>query len=210
LTRLFSFNLYRRNAEQRFQFVLDDGSGVGSQIHSGAEFLWDKFFLLAEIAHPQRAITAIIFFVILIGGAGLLWLWRSQPGKQNLLAPMWLSWQLNTLWFVALAKTGWPRHFWFGLVLAMLLLSVIPVALIRLGLTTQSGKKPAVTNPAFSITGLAVLGLILWGFALQPYVWGLTVSDEIVPYWQQKQINNKYDASLPWIIIPRAAQVLIT
>ena len=58
-------------------------------------------------------------------------------------------------------------------------------------------------------------GVLLWlliggGFASQPYVGGLFLPEDIVPYWQQKQINNKYDASLPWMIIPRAAQQEVT
>ncbi len=30
-----------------------------------------------------------------------------------------------------------------------------------------------------------------------------------MPYWQEKQINEKYSASLPWIIIPRSVQTKI-
>lgn len=56
------------------------------------------------------------------------------------------------------------------------------------------------------VIGGLLLVLIGWGFVSQPHVWGFFLPDEIVPYWQVKQINNKYDASLPWIIIPRAAQ----
>jgi hypothetical protein len=48
--------------------------------------------------------------------------------------------------------------------------------------------------------------LIGWGFSSQQHVWGFFLPDEIVPYWQEKQIANKYGASLPWIITPRAAQ----
>ena len=56
------------------------------------------------------------------------------------------------------------------------------------------------------LAGSLLLGLVVWGFVSQPHVWGFFLPDEIVPYWQEKQINNKYHASLPWIIIPRAAQ----
>lgn len=56
------------------------------------------------------------------------------------------------------------------------------------------------------IAGIILIILIAWGFISQPHVWSFYLPDEILPYWQDKQINNKYDASLPWIIIPRAAQ----
>jgi len=67
LTRIADFELYLRNADQRIKFILDDGSGVGLQTHSGSEFFWDKFFLLSEITHPQRWVAAIIFLAIFFG-----------------------------------------------------------------------------------------------------------------------------------------------
>ncbi|MCB0210234.1 MAG: hypothetical protein KDJ52_12930 [Anaerolineae bacterium] len=233
LTRLTNFDLYLRHAQQRLTFILDDGSGVGLQIHSGAEFFWDKFFILSEVAHPARWVTAILFIAIFLGGLGLAWLWRQQPWRQNILMPMWLGWLANTAWFVGLAKTGWARHFWFGLVLAMILLCVIIVTLLRRAVSCQlsavSCQQLAVSeqqspvsslpisqspNPSTSlrtglpslIAGAVLLTFVLWGFVIQPHVWGFFLPDVIVPYWHEKQINNKYDASLPWIIIPRQAQ----
>ena len=217
LTRLTNFDLYLRHAQQRLTFILDDGSGVGLQIHSGPEFFWDKFFILSEVAHPARWVTAILFIAIFLGGLGLAWLWRRQPWRQNLLVPMWLGWLANTVWFVGLAKTGWPRHFWFGLVLAVILLCVIIVTLLRTGVrgqgATVNNQQSSIVNHQSSIgsrlpavCGLLLLALVLWGFAVQPYVWGFFLPDAIVPYWHEKQVNNKYDASLPWIIIPRQAQ----
>jgi hypothetical protein len=215
LSWLTNFELYLQNTDQRLKFLLDDGSGVGLRIHSGPEFFWDKFFLLSEVAHPQRWVTAIIFGAILLGGLALLWLWHSQPQKQSLLAPMWIGWLANTAWFVSLAKTGWPRHFWFGLVLAAMLLSVISVAFVKHGLavwqpskedTRESRMNSGLLRILPGLAGSLLLGLIVWGFVSQSHVWGFFLPDEIVPYWQEKQINNKYHASLPWIIIPRAAQ----
>ncbi len=217
LTRLTNFEMYFQHADQRLKFILDDGSGVGLRIHSGPEFFWDKFFLLSEVVHPQRWVTAIIFLAILGGGLGLLWYWRNQAQKHALLGPMWLGWLANTVWFVSVAKTGWPRHFWFGLVLATMLLSVIMVSLLRMGLQrmsaatrkvdTRSYSRPSAILPA--AIGILLLVLIVWGFVSQPYVWAFFVPDGIVPYWQQKQIENKYDASLPWIIVPRAQQAQV-
>ncbi len=240
LTGLTDFEMYRQHAAQRLKFILDDGSGVGLQIHSGAEFFWDKFFILSEVAHPQRWVTALIFLAIFLGGLFFLWQWRKQPRKQNLLAPLWLGWLANTAWFVGLAKTGWPRHFWFGLVAAMMLLCVVSVALLRLGdwgmrrlgdeetcpersrrggrLKSEPGSPTTdhglpitnhqlpITNYWPLLTGIALLFFVGWGFLSQPHVRGVFLPDEIVPYWQEQQINHKYGAKLPWIIIPRAAQ----
>lgn len=218
LTSLTNFDVYLSHAQQRLRFILDDGSGVGLQIHSGAEFFWDKFFILSEVAHPTRWVTAILFAAIFFGGLGLAWLWRNQSWRQNLLMPMWFGWLANTVWFVGLAKTGWPRHFWFGLVLAMILLCVIIVSLLRLGLDNLARRQHFSADPSLkrllptSIVGgvgVTLLALVLWGFAIQPYVRGFFVPDEIVIHWQEKQISNKYDAGLPWVIIPRQAQAEI-
>lgn len=228
LTSLTDFDLYLRHAQQRLTFILDDGSGVGLQIHSGAEFFWDKFFILSEVAHPARWVTALLFGAIFFGGLGLAWLWRREPWRQNLLVPIWLGWLANSAWFVGLAKTGWPRHFWFGLVLAMILLCVIIITLLRWGLVSDDshqrsavssqqprdrkeepgirGQQSSIANRQSSIAGVVLLALVLWGFAVQPHVRGFFLPDAIVPYWQEKQITNKYDAGLPWIIIPRQAQ----
>jgi hypothetical protein len=215
LTRLAGFDMYLRQAQQRITFILDDGSGLGLQIYSGWEFFWDKFFLLAEVTHPQRWVVAIIFAAIFGGGPILLWQWRNQPGKQNLFAPLWLGWLANTIWFVSLAKTGWPRHFWFGLVLAVMLLSVMTVVWLRRGFQSKDSPSSGLRSirhfdragHRLSLgAGLLLLVLLGWSFASQPHVRGFFLPDEIVPYWREKQINNKYHASLPWIIIPRAAQ----
>jgi len=207
LTRLVGDEAYLRHVRQRIKFILDDGSGVGLRTHSGPDFFWDKFFMLEEVAHPQRWVTAILFAVILAGGLILLWIWRARPGKHNLLAPIWLGWLANTAWFVGLAKTGWPRHYWFGLVLTIILLSVIPVVFWQHGLQDLGHALARKwSSIAWLALGTGVIFLIGWGFISQPYVWGVLLPDQIVPYWQDKQINNKYESSLPWIIIPRQAQ----
>ncbi len=225
LVRLTNFELYRQYMQEKFGEFLDSGSGVGLRIHSGPEFFWDKFFRLEEIAHPQRWVTAIIFVAIFLGGIVLIWLWHTQPRKQNLLAPIWLGWLANTIWFVSLAKTGWSRHFWLGLILAVMQLCVITVTLLQLGIrdvsrisgnqdkseSKKSSKKAMLsTHRTISLTmGTLLLVLIGWGFISQPYVWGFFLRDELVPYWQERQIDDKYGACLPWIIIPRTAQTQV-
>lgn len=206
LTRAAGFELYLRRSQQRFDFFLDGGSGLRERTYSGAEFFWDKFFMLEQVAHPQRWVTAILFAAILAGGLLLLWWWRQQAGRQALLACLWLGWLANTAWYVSLAKTGWVRHYWFGLVLAMVLLSIIPPVLVRWGWTAAWQHPGNLAGWAAAASGGALLVLVGWGFASQPHVWGVFIPDEIVPYWLDRQLNNKYQASLPWIIVPRALQ----
>ncbi|MBN1218426.1 MAG: hypothetical protein JXM69_05840 [Anaerolineae bacterium] len=216
LVRLTNYELYLQYLREKFSEFLDAGSGLRVRIYSGPDFFWDKFFRLQEIAHPQRWVTAIIFVAIFVGGMALIWLWRTQTRKQNLLVSLWLGWLVNMAWFVGLAKTGWLRHIWLGLILAVILLCIITVTLIKLGIGTgghtQVGKENS--QPKFSSTyhltpfasGIFLLILIGWGFISQPYVWGFFLQDDLIPYWQEKQISDKYGAHLPWIIIPRAVQ----
>lgn len=205
VVRLAGFELYLRHVQQRIRFVLDDGSGIGKQVHSGSEFLWRKLLMLKEVAHPEAWVTLIIFASILLGGLFLVWFWRKQSYQQNLVAPLWLGWLANTAWFVSLAKTGWPRHFWFGLILAALLLCVISMTLVRSAFQAdQSVKTLARFGP--TVAGILLLGLIGWGFGRQPHVWGFFLPDEIVSYWLETRFDYIDMSGLPWILVPRADQ----
>lgn len=206
LTQIAGFEIYLRRMQQRFDFVLDGGSGLREQTYSGAEFIWDKFFMLAWVAHPERWVTALIFAGILGGGVAVLYLWRNQPSKHTLFGPIWVGWLVNTAWFVGMAKTGWPRHYWFGLILAALLLAVIPLTLIKIGWPSANTVRSPSGRWVSLGVGLLLLGLLSWGFARQPYVWHVLLPDEIVPYWQELRLTDKYRTGLPWIIVPRAAQ----
>lgn len=207
LVKLTNMQLYGYYLHEKFGEFLDAGSGLREQSHTDLQFFWDKFFRLQEIAHPQQWVTALIFVAILGGGLMLIWLWRAQPDKQNLLAPIWLGWLANMVWFVGMSKTGWPRHIWLGLILAVILLCVVTITLLQQGL--RINKNWTSARALSLITGILLFLLIGWGFIRQPYVWSLLLSDKLVPYWQQKQINDKYDAYLPWIIIPRSVQAEI-
>jgi hypothetical protein len=201
---LTNWELYLSHVRQRLRFVLDQGSGLGLRLHSGPEFMWHKFFILEEVAHPDRWVTALVFAVLLLGG--LLWLWRSERRIQNFLAPIWLGWLANTLWFVSLAKTGWPRHFWFGLMLAAILLAALPFGLMWSWWSTKSQADYRVINGSAAGLGVLLLGLIGWGMIYQPHVWGFFLPDEIVPYWLERRSHYIDQVSLPWILIPRTAQ----
>jgi hypothetical protein len=217
LTRLTNFAMYLQHAQQRWAGFLDEGSGLRLRTHSGPEFVWRKFLLLEEVAHPDIWVTMLIFAGILLGGLIILWLDR-RGWPQNLLAPIWLGWLVNTTWFVSTAKTGWMRHFWFGLVLAVLLLCVVPIILIRLGRVKAAQPNSEAEQQRFNLPrryilvtmGVVLLGLIGWGFIRQPYVWGVYLPDEIVPYWQERQATYFLPgAGLPWYLIPRSDQTQI-
>lgn len=205
LTRLTGFEMYLQHGRQRWFGFLDEGSGLRLRTESGPEFMWRKFLALKEITQSQPEVIMLVAAGIILGGLTLLWLWQGEE-KRNLLGPIWLGWLAHTAWFVGLAKTGWVRHYWFGLILAVILLCAIPLALVRASGLTVPLRFGRSARLALLGVGLLLLVLIGWGFASQPYVRSFFLPDEIVPYWAEKRANNNYDATLPWIIIPRAAQ----
>jgi hypothetical protein len=54
-----------------------------------------------------------------------------------------------------------------------------------------------------------LLALVAWGFINQAHPFSLFIPETLVADWQQKQIQDPYGASLPWIIIPRTTQTEI-
>lgn len=213
LTRLTNFAMYLRHAQQRWFGLLDEGSGLREQSYSGPEFVWRKVLLLNEIAQPRFGLTALIVVGLLVGGGVYLWLGRDEQ-KRALLGSIWLGWLANTAWFVGLGKTGWMRHYWFGLMLAVLLLSALPPLLVYLGWikTNPLTYRPlsSTSRRAAGVVGVVWLALIGWAFARQPHVAGIFLPDEIVPYWQERQANYFLPgAGLPWYLIPRSDQAPI-
>lgn len=208
LTRLTNFEMYLQHARQRWFGFLDEGSGLRLRTESGPEFMWRKFLALKEITHSQPEIIVLVAAGIILGGLTLLWLWRERE-KRNLLGPIWLGWLAHTVWFVSLAKTGWARHYWFGLILAVLLLVTISLTLARADGAAVPLRFSRTTRLASLGVGLLLLALIGWGFASQPYVWKFFLPDEIVAHWEQKRVNNNYQATLPSLIVLRAAQTEI-
>ncbi len=209
LVRLTNLELYLRHAQQRLVFVLDDGSGLGLRVHSGAEFMWRKFFMLAEISNRKEWVVIVIFTTILLGGIFLWLVWHKDNFKIGLVAPIWLGWLMNTFWFVSLAKTGWPRHFWFGLILAVMLLCVITFALIQLGWHKSDWQvfKPHQFTPM--AVGMLLLVFFGWAGSNQPYIWGFFLPKEIVPYWLEQRFDYINLSGLPWILIPRQDETAV-
>ncbi|GIK40592.1 MAG: hypothetical protein BroJett011_44250 [Chloroflexota bacterium] len=208
LTWLTNFEVYLQHGQQRWFGFLDEGSGLRLRTESGPEFMWRKFLVLKEITHSQPEIIVLVVVGIFLGGLALLGLWRERE-KRNLLVPIWLGWLAHTAWFVSLAKTGWARHYWFGLILAVILLCIIPLTLLRADGLTVSLRFGRTARLVSLGVGLLLLALIGWGFACQPYVRSFFLPDEIVAYWQQKRVNNNYQATLPSLIVPRSAQTAV-
>lgn len=213
LTRLTSFALYLRHTQQRWFGFLDEGSGLRDQSYSGSEFVWRKLLLLNEIALPQFGLTALLVCGLLVSGGIFLWLNRDDQ-KRALLGPIWLGWLANSVWFVGLGKTGWMRHYWFGLMLAVLLLCALPLVLISLGWLKTNPPDYRSLGPAarrvVGVVGIVWLALAGWGFVRQPHVGGTFLPAEIGPYWQERQANYFLPgAGLPWYLIPRGDQTPI-
>ena len=215
--RISGWQAFAGHVQQSLAFFRDQGSGLGAKTHQGAAFLSRKFLMLGEVTYPAVWVTIIVFAFLLLGTLLVVWggyrkdeAHTEMGDARNLLMPMWIGWLVNTTWFVFVAKTGWPRHYWFGLILACLLLSVVPVRLIRVGL--ESWRRRG--NPGWQWWGRVVAGggglmlsaMILWGFVSQPHVWSLFIQDSIVPYWFDQQYRYIDAVGLPWIIIPRMAQ----
>ncbi|MBI5878307.1 MAG: hypothetical protein HZB53_11710 [Chloroflexi bacterium] len=203
ITTLAGVDNYGKHLAQRWWFVLNDGSGIGDTGRTGIDAMLGKFLRLSEIAHPEPWVTVCVFAALLIGGATLVWRYRRHGIQSSLTATLWLGWAVNTAWFVAISKTGWVRHDWFGLVLAVLVLAALAPALLTGNPITGEQR---TRRAAALIPGALVLGVMLWGFASQRNVAGFFLPDSVVPYWQAKQIADRTGASLPWIIVPRAAQ----
>jgi len=209
LVRLTNWELYLRHAKQRLGFILDDGSGLGLRAHSGADFMWRKFFMLAEISEHKDWVVIVIFVTLLLGGVFLWQIWRKDNFKIGLLAPIWLGWLMNTIWFVSLAKTGWPRHFWFGLILAVMLLCIIPFAFIQFGWPKIGWRVLKPTGFVSVVVGVLLLALVGWAGGSQPHVWGFFLPEEIVPYWREQRFDYINLAGLPWILIPRQDEAAV-
>ncbi len=197
IMRLTNFEIYRRHLQERIRFIADDGSGFGVQDHNGLEFLWDKALIFSEISHPQEFFSLLTLLLVAVGGLVLIWLYQRNQVRQNWVLLLWVGWLGNTIWFIGLAKTGWVRHAWFGLILGVMVLSVIfGEAVYRVS------KRPDWRN---IVATLLVVGILLPGFVAQRPAATVFISDDLVEMWRQKQLAAKY-TKVPWIITPRPEQ----
>ena len=197
LSRLAGFAMYRRHLQERIRFILDDGSGLGAQDHSGTQFLWDKALLFSEISHPNRVLALLALLLVAVGGLALIWLYRRDEARQNWVLLLWAGWLGNAAWFIGLAKTGWVRHAWFGLILAVMVICLIVGELVY-----RIRNRPGW---GLAVAAVLVAGIILPGFVAQRQAATMFITDQLVESWHQEQLAAKY-TKVPWMIIPRAEQ----
>jgi hypothetical protein len=197
LTSIVGFGMYQQNLQGRIDHFLNEGSGIGARDHSGSLFYWDKVMVFSEVSHPNQILSLLVLLLAAIGGLGLIWLYRQNRTRQKLVILLWVGWLGNTAWFIGLAKTGWVRHAWFGLILSVMIVCLIfGEALLRVK------RQPNWRN----IVAMAlVAGIVLPGFAAQGEAATLFISDHLVEKWRQKQVTAKY-SRVPWMITPRAEQ----
>jgi hypothetical protein len=197
LTRVAGFEMYQQNLQGRIRHFLNEGSGVGAQDYSGAQFFWDKTLIISEISHPHQILSLLTLLLVALGGLVLVWLYRHHRVRQNWVILLGVGWLGNVIWFIGLAKTGWVRHAWFGLILAVMVLCLIFGEALR-----RLRRQPNWPNVALAIL---TAGILLPGFVAQRDAATFFITDDLVEKWRQKQIAAKY-SRVPWMITPRVEQ----
>jgi hypothetical protein len=197
LTLVAGFDMYRLNVQGRIYHFLNEGSGIGAQDFDGIEFLWDKVLIISEISHPGQILSLFTLSLVAIGGTGLVWHHRHNRIRQNWAILLWVGWLGNMAWFIGIAKTGWVRHAWIGLILSVMILCVL----------FGEALKQIIYRPNWRNIGL----MLILAFALIPSFVAQTdaatifISRHLVEQWRQKQIAAKY-SRVPWMITPRVEQ----
>src|SRR5207247_2534841 len=107
-----------------------------------------------------------IQFVTLVNVAGLDAYERHLQQRWQFVL-VWMGWFANTVWFVGIAKTGWVRHYWFGLVLAAILTPVSVVSFVRTAeprawFHGNASNSTRFRTSSFPIVGILMLMLLLW------------------------------------------------
>jgi len=197
LTLLFDFETYLNFKAQFFGFFLQGGSGIDAQGRHDLAFMWYKLLIMREISLANPAVSLLFLGVVFASGPFLCWRFYRDTIRRNIIIFLWLGWLTTSLWFVPLAKTGWVRHYWYALIFAVFLLSL---------LTTyfwQHFTRPVVWLNRGAALGLS--GLIVLGFAGQITSPDFFTADRLVERWYQQHLTEP-STRIPWIIIPRAEQ----
>ncbi len=196
ISRLFGFETYWQHAGQRFDLILNYGSGlVTDQVHAWPDFFWYKLLLIGEISHPSPVFALSTMAVILLGGAFLIGYFRADPPAQNLVSLLWGGWLIHTVWFVTISENGWVRHTWVALILGILILSLLWSNLVRAARTAR---------PAF-LTAVALTLLIGINFYSQRQAATPFITESLVQDWYEQHLAAQ-QTRLPWTIVPRADQ----
>jgi hypothetical protein len=117
LTRIAGVFAYLANISSHLIVFVSAGSGLGENPIS----LKDKFKVFSEIGFSSWEKVILLF-------CSLLFLfysdYRKNKKKKNFLLELLLIyWWVNCCWFLFLNSTGWARHFWPGLFLAVIFMA---------------------------------------------------------------------------------------
>lgn len=117
LTRIAGVFAYLANLSSHLIVFVSAGSGLGENPTS----LKDKFKVFSEIGFSSWQKVALLFCSLLF----LFYLdYRKDKKKRSFLLELLLIyWLINSCWFLFLNSTGWARHFWPGLFLAVIFMA---------------------------------------------------------------------------------------
>jgi hypothetical protein len=194
---LYGFEIYIQHIQQRFNVFLTAGSGLAEEATAGAELLWYKLFLISEISHPNNVLSLINLMVIAVGGPFLIWYFRKTQLHQSFVILFWSGWFSHTLWFLTAAETGWVRHYWFALILGMLILS-----LLWSNLLSKAKTSPTWLNLSAAIALTVLIGLNIYS---QRQAATIFLSDRLIENWYQQHLAAAR-TRLPWLVVPRSDQ----
>ncbi len=198
LTWLFDFSTYQHHLVQRVDFFSNEGgSGLGTTGSTDMSVFFHKLLMVREISLANDGMSAIVLISVLLSGPLLMWRYRYDPYRRNIVILLWSGWFIHSLWFVALAKNPWVRHDWYALLLAVLLLALVTAY------TWRRVRKPFRWSQF--IAPLFLTGILVVGFAGQGQAATLFVSDRLVDRWYHAYLADNY-TRIPWSLVPRQAQ----
>ncbi len=197
LTRLFGFDVYAQHTQQRFDVFLTNGSGIAEQAVWSIELFLYKLLLVSAVSHPNQIISFITLVTIAVSGPFLIWQFRQSRFSQNLVIFLWSGWLVHTAWFVIASENAWIRHYWFALILAVLLLSLLWSNLLQ--------KLKAPSTWPYRLAAVILTCLICLNFYNQYQAATLFVSDTLVEKWYQQHLATNH-SRIPASLVPRQAQ----
>jgi hypothetical protein len=197
LTLRFDFPTYQGYKGQFFGFFLKGGSGLDAQYAGGPAFGWQKLLVVKEISLFNDIVGFIVFLTIFLSGPFLVWRFYKDVIRRNIIVFLWTGWLTTSLWFVALAKTGWVRHTWYALMFAIFLLALSAVYFWQH--VNEFPKWPHRAGAFFLTT------LFLIGFVGQIKTMDFFIADKLVARWYEQHLAAS-STRIPWSIVPRAEQ----
>jgi hypothetical protein len=154
------------------------GSGVKNLGSLDWSFAGRKLRVWSEVGIQPFWLPWICFFL-----SPLLLLKYVRREARRLMSIIYAGAVVSLLWFVLISPTGWGRHAWYGLVLAMMLVSIVFGTIFTVIL--RELRKENV------LIGLLILSIL--GFSLQTY------NIEMRPFLNQSTIDK-------WLITRNGAR----